>query len=199
MTNEITDRQQQVLDFVQWFVQQRGMPPTVREIAKGLPTSRSNAHYILHRLAEKGILKPFEHRSRGIELAGMRPTVRVPILGRVAAGKPDMAEERREATVPVDAALLKGRKGYALRVVGDSMIGEHIREGDLLIVREQPTAKDGDIVIALLDGENTVKKLRRRGRRVELLPANRRYKPITVRTNQELRIQGKVVQVQRTL
>lgn len=203
---ELSRRQRDVLDFIIAAVQQRGMPPTYREIGDALGISSTNgvADHV-KALVRKGYLrKAGGGAARGIQLTEKaRPvergdTVSVPVIGMVAAGIPILAEENYERSLHLDASLLTGGDSvYALTVRGDSMIEEGIMEGDLVIVRSQATARNGDIVVALVDDEATVKFFFREGDRIRLQPAHPTMDPIYVDARNQTAVQGIVVGVFR--
>lgn len=187
----LTARQRQLLEYIEAHLAENGYPPTLREMAAELGVSSPNGvNDHLKALERKGyIARSAGPKSRAITLIrplpaparGRQPadTVAVPLLGRVAAGMPVLSEENFEGTLAFDPALLpRSGRVFALRVTGDSMVGRGIREGDILLVRAQQTAHSGDVVVALVDGEATVKTLRRRGGAVVLDPANPAYQPI---------------------
>ena len=186
------------------FVRDRllaGDPPTVREVqeAFGFRTPHT-ARYHLEKLVAERRLSAARGRARGYRLpiggGPASPAGRVPLLGRVRAGRPTEAAEVFEGHVPAPAG--RSEEGlFALRVQGRSMVGAGILPGDLVIVRRQPTADSGALVVALVDGEATVKRLRRRGGRVELHPENPEFAPI--RAGRETTLLGKVVEVRRTV
>lgn len=203
---ELSRRQRDVLDFIIAAVQQRGMPPTYREIGDALGISSTNgvADHV-KALVRKGYLrKAGGGAARGIQLTEKaRPvergdTVSVPVIGTVAAGQPILAEENYEKSLHLDASLLAGGDSvYALTVRGDSMIEEGILSGDLVIVRSQATARNGDIVVALVDDEATVKFFFREGDRIRLQPAHPTMDPIYVDARNQTAVQGIVVGVFR--
>ena len=199
----ITKRQQAILDFIVETHRDRGYPPTVREIGEAVGLlSPSSVHAQLATLAERGYLKKDATRPRAIVVSSdHRPADvdlrAVPILGAIAAGSPILAEENIEDSLALPAELVGNGTLFALKVKGDSMIEAGILDGDTVIVRQQATADDGDIVAALIDGEEaTVKTLRRKGGRVSLDPANPAYAPIEA---DDVRVLGKVVTVLRRL
>jgi repressor LexA len=176
------------------------VPPTVREIGGRFHVTPRAAFDHLRALERKGYLRrrSTEGRSsRALTLAVPRSTAReVPILGRIAAGTPLLAEENREGALPLDPAWIGGRGDdvFGLRVRGESMINAHIVEGDLVLVRRQDHAQSGDIVVALVDGEATVKRFGRDGRAVLLRPEHPTMAPIVIREGEkDVRILGKVV------
>ncbi len=184
------------------FVRERilaGRPPTVREVQEAFgfrAVQTARAH--LERLVAEGRLVVERGRARGYRLPGHPgTTVLVPLLGRVPAGSPDTAVEEVEGYLPVEMRG-SGRELFALRVRGESMIGAGILPGDLVIVRRQASARDGDIVVARVGNEATVKRLRLRHGRVELMPENPAYAPIVPEAD-EVEVLGKVIEVRRRL
>lgn len=179
---ELTPRQQEVLRFIQDFVQEHGLPPTRSEIARALGFRSANAaEDHLRALERKGVIGLRAGASRGIRvLEGGSAGGALPVVGRVAAGSPVLAQEHIEDHYRVDPRLFRPRADYLLRVRGTSMQDAGILDGDLLAVHRTPEAGDGRIVVARLGDEVTVKRLRRRGRRVWLLPANPEMAPIEV-------------------
>jgi repressor LexA len=206
MDPRLTDRQREVLEFIQAFTEAHGVPPTVREIGGRFHVTPRAAFDHLRALERKGYLRRRNtegRTSRALTLtAASRTTREVPILGRIAAGAPLLAEENREGTLPLDPAWVGGRGDdvFGLRVRGESMINAHIVEGDLVLVRRQDHAQPGDIVVALVDGEATVKRFARDANAVLLRPEHPTMGPIVIREGEkELRILGKVVGLVRGL
>ncbi len=203
----LSERQQQVLDYIRQTVADRGYPPSVREIGEAIGlSSPSTVHSHLSALVEAGAIKRDPTKPRAIMIVDdVRPVTEtplpdrlreVPILGRIAAGTPILAAEHVEdvLTLPVD--LVGNDPVFLLEVKGDSMIGAGIFEGDLVAIRSQKDARDGEIVAALVDGEEaTVKRLRRRGGEVILESENPAYAPMVFTEGVEL--VGKVVSVLR--
>lgn len=199
----LTRRQKAVLDFVAEFIEREGYAPSLQEIARRFRyRSVATAHEHIANLARKGYLRKSPRASRALELvpdglagsdAGPR-SVRLPLLGRVAAGLPIEAVENPETLAVPEELVRAGGRSFVLRIEGDSMIEEHIQDGDFIVVREQASAEDGQMVVALLDGESvTVKKLYRElDGRIRLQPANARMAPIFVRAD-EVKVQGIVV------
>ena len=187
---------QRVYDFVCEYLDLHGYAPSVREICLGVSLkSPSSAFGHLHQLAEEGRIEFNPGQKRSISLPDRaRPSVRVPVVGRVTAGAPILAVEQREGTLPVDADFARGRELFALRVRGDSMQNAAILDGDLVVVERTPEAKNGDIVVALLEEEATVKRFFREADGFRLQPENDAYDPIFTR---ELVILGRVVAVFR--
>src|SRR3954468_21336788 len=188
----LTPRQQRVLTVIKDSIERRGYPPSMREIGErvGLTSSSSVAHQ-LRTLEEKGYLKRDPNRPRALSVStpdeaadetgvnDSRPTpAYVPVVGRIAAGGPILAEERVEEVFPLPKELVGEGTLFLLEVVGDSMIEAAICSGDYVVVRQQPTAENGEIVAALIGGEATVKTLQRRDGQLCLLPHNAAYEPI---------------------
>ena len=197
----VTRRQKEILDFLNGFIKQQGYAPTIEEIAQHFSLrSLATVHKHLSNLQKKGLIKREWNRSRALELVPTEikvEAVELPLLGRVAAGSPIEAIEASE-TIFVPENMVGRRETYVLQVKGDSMIDEQIRDGDYVIVENRRTADDGEMVIALLDGDSvTLKKLYREGGgRVRLQPANDRLEPIFV-DQDRIRIQGVVIGVLR--
>ena len=187
---------QRVYDFVCEYLDLHGYAPSVREICLGVSLkSPSSAFGHLRQLAEEGRIEFNPGQKRSISLPDRaRHSVRVPVVGRVTAGAPILAVEQREGTLPVDADFARGRELFALRVRGDSMQNAAILDGDLVVVERTPEAKNGDIVVALLEEEATVKRFFREADGFRLQPENDAYDPIFTR---ELVILGRVVAVFR--
>jgi repressor LexA len=200
MEPRLTRRQQEVLTFMRTFSQRHGVPPTVREIGERFGVTPRAAFDHLRALERKGYLRrraTTGRTSRALTLAD-RPTAvqEIPILGRIAAGMPLQSEENHEGTLPVAPAWFGGKADeiFSLRVRGESMIGAHIVDGDVVVVRRQEHAQAGDIVVALVDGEATVKRFTQDGPIVVLRPEHPTMPPIVVRPGaQEFRVLGKVV------
>jgi repressor LexA len=197
----LTRRQKEIFDFLDKHISRKGYAPTIEEIGEqfGL-SSLATVHKHLTNLQKKGLVKRDWNRSRGLELVPTQVAVKaveLPLLGRVAAGSPIEAITASE-TIFVPEDMVGRRDTYVLQVKGDSMIDEQIRDGDFVIVENRRTARDGEMVIALLDGESaTLKKLYREGGgMVRLQPANARLKPMYV-DQDRLRVQGVVIGVLR--
>lgn len=214
---ELTDRQKQILEFIVREAESRGFPPTIREIGERMEirsTNGVNDH--LKALERKGYLLRGEQQSRALVptkrarlVLGLgapkrdADLVEIPVLGKVAAGLPLLATENVEDSVKIDSFLLggNGREVFALRVKGESMIEDGIYDGDFIFVKKTPTAMPGEIVVALIEDEATVKRYYPEGDRIRLQPANATMQPIYVR-KQEFRstmILGKVVGVYRKM
>ena len=197
--DHLTKRQGELLFLLRKFVRERGYPPTVREMVS-LTGRKSTAgvQKLLDALVRKGYIKKTPGRSRGIVLLGGVQSVWVPLVGCVVAGAPVLSEENIEGYCALDGSVVP-ESAFLLRVQGDSMIGDHIQDGDLILVRPQPRAEDGAIVVAMVDGETTVKRLRRRGDGIQLIPSHPAMEPLLIREDVQLRIIGKVVAVLRFL
>ena len=196
----LTKRQREILDYLNEFIQQHGYAPSLEEIGKRFSlSSLATVHKHLTNLQQKGFIKRAWNRSRSVELLPTRTTARaveLPLLGVVAAGAPIEAIVGNE-TIEVPESLVGKRDTYVLRVRGDSMIDEQIRDGDLVIVEDRRTADNGETVVALLSGtEVTLKKLYREHGHVRLQPANPAIKPIIVPPEQ-VQVQGVVIGVMR--
>lgn len=200
--DELTQRQQRIVDFIQETVKERGYPPTVREIGEAVGlTSSSSVHSQLDNLERKGYLHRDPTKPRAMALSAEAPSsVAVPLVGSIAAGSPTLAVEDIEEMIAVPEGFADDREHFALHVSGDSMIGAGIMDGDIVVVRKQSQASDGDIVAALIPGpaddEATVKRLRRKDGRVMLVPENPALEPFEMTDG---RILGKVTAVLRKL
>ena len=210
----LTDRQQEIWGFLVEYVDRHGYPPTVREIGEAVGlASPSTVHAHLANLERAGLLKRDPTKPRALELVGHRrsaPSERVepgrgihtlPLLGQVAAGGPLLAEENIEEYVSIPEPLARGGEEFLLRVKGDSMVNAGILDGDLLVVRRQQDARDGEIVVALAGedesaDEATVKTFYREDGRIRLQPENDALEPIYA---SHVRVLGRVVGVLRTL
>jgi len=221
---ELTTRQKEVFNFVRTFIKERGYPPSVREIGQQFNIYPRAVFDHLKALERKGYLKRKGFVSRGIEVlvahstdfegrlpAGRpesldlnlfgkegKPTIRtVPVLGRVAAGRPVLAVEHVEGTLPLPAEWAKGKEVFLLKVRGDSM-SPFILPDDYVVVRSQASAENGDVVVTLIGDEATVKRFFKKGRKIELRPDNERWEAIQIEEGSgEARILGKVTGVFR--
>jgi len=198
-------RQKQILEFIRQYIDKYSYSPTLGEIAEAIGVSSlATVHEHLGALTKKGVIKRFDGAVRGIELLDIKISnvlqgIELPILGFIAAGQPIMTYTDPDATVKVAPAMLSGKKrSYVLQVKGDSMIEEGILDGDHVIIEEQNDARDGDIVVALLDnGLATLKRFFRELDRIRLEPANSSMQPIYVTDPDSIKIQGKCVGVIR--
>jgi len=207
MAKQLTKRQSTVLDTIRSMIRQRGYPPTIRELGKqlGIKSLRGVTTH-LDAIAKKGFLKR-ESRARSISLmdlmAPFEQALRVPIVGRIRAGEPVLAQEQVEGHVVVDGGWLGASQAheapphFALKVRGDSMINAGIIEGDYVIVRQQPSAENGDIVVALLGEDATVKRFVKTADSIRLQPEHPTMEPILITADSPLSILGKVVAVFR--
>ena len=194
---ELTEKQKRILEFIENMVVERGSAPTIREIGKKFGISSTNGvRTHLTALIKKGYVKKADFISRGLELTRRVGNAigRVPLVGAVPAGRPIDAIENIEGEIGLDLTFLPKGDSFGLRVTGDSMIGAGINDGDVVIVKKQQEAQAGEIVVAIIDGEATVKRYFPEGRRIRLQPENASYEPIMVtKRSGEFRIAGKVV------
>ncbi|MBI2370974.1 MAG: transcriptional repressor LexA [Deltaproteobacteria bacterium] len=207
MAKELTARQQEVLEFIKEFIRSQGYPPTVREIGGHFGLVPRGVFDHLKALERKGFVRRRSSASRSLEVRefverGTGGPVRdVPIVGRVAAGTPILAVENLEGSVPLAREWCGEGEIFFLKVQGDSMIGAHIMDGDYALVRRQGSAESGDIVVALLEDEATVKRLVRTRDAIVLQPENPSVPPVTIRGGEARRFEivGKVIGVFRRL
>lgn len=204
-TREITARQTQILDFIRSEIHRRGFPPSVREIGEAVGlSSSSTVHSHLAALEAKGFIRRDPSKPRALEVLDYRDTERaidygqvhaVPLVGQVAAGSPLLAAENIEATIPLPGEMAD-ESTFILRVRGDSMIDAGILDGDFVVVRQQTHAENGQIIVALIDDDATVKRFYREADRVRLQPENSAMDPIYAT---EVTVLGKVVALFRRL
>lgn len=206
----LTKKQTQVMDFICAEIRSKGYPPSVREIGEGLGlSSPSTVHSHLAGLESRGLIRRDPNKPRALEvldqsLVTLEPDVPVddgkvrflPLVGQVAAGAPILASENIEDSLPLPAQFVGETTSFLLKVKGESMIEAGILPGDLLVVRQQPTADNGDIVVAMIDEEATVKRFFKEADRVRLQPENSSMEPIYVR---DVAIVGKVVALFRAV
>jgi repressor LexA len=210
LERDLTDRQRQVLEFIKSETMRQGFPPTVRDIghAVGLSSS-STVHAHLAALEAKGLIRRDPSKPRALEVVGrdltpsaqVRPlpvsnVVELPVIGSVAAGVPTLAAENIETTIPLPTEVVRDDSTFVLRVKGESMIGAGILDGDYVVVRAQPTAVNGEIVVAQLEDEATVKRFFKEADRIRLQPENPTMEPIYSR---DVTVLGKVVAVFRRM
>jgi repressor LexA len=209
MAETLSGKRREILDFIAQHLRDRGYPPSVREIGEAVGlTSSSTVHAHLSTLQKQGFLRRDPTKPRAIEVRydpgsgaalDRRPVQHVPLVGMVAAGTDVLAQENVEELVPVSEDLTGPGQLFMLRVRGDSMIEAGILGGDYVVVRQQPEANKGDVVVAGIPGEEaTVKKFGRKGNKIVLTPANPRYQPMELAAS-EVTIYGKVVTVLRRL
>ena len=198
----MNDRARDILAFIQRFTRDKGFPPTIREIGEAFEISSTNGvRYYLQILEREGVLKRRSKLSRGMETSASvpRPLLGIPILGRVAAGQPILADESFEGRLEPGEMFGDPSGLFALRVRGDSMIDAGIFENDYVVVRQQPQARAGEIVVALIEDEATVKYYQPRKDKIELVAANPKYSPIVVNKESGFRVLGVVRGVMRTV
>ena len=201
--NELSSRQKLILDVIKESIETNGYPPSMREIgeAAGLASSAS-VSYQIDALVEKGYIRKDATKGRAFEIVenedDITPerTVNIPLVGRIAAGGPILAEQHIEEVYPLPESLVGSGELFLLKVVGDSMIDLAICDGDFVVIRSQKTAEKGEIVAAMIDGEATVKTFSKKDGHFWLLPANDNYSPIPA-DNAE--ILGKVTAVLRSV
>ena len=199
---EITDPQRRTLKDIRRFLHQRGFPPTIKELADILGISHASAHDQVNQLVRKGFLRREPRKARGLavicepesETSTLLP---VPIVGQVAAGQPIFAEENIIGEILVKDRIAQSGRCFALEIAGDSMVDAGINDQDFVVVRQQPVAESGDIVVALLGDEATVKRLYIRDEIIELRPENPEHQPIPIGPDDGFCILGKVVAVRR--
>jgi repressor LexA len=197
----LNERARELSRYIYRFAREHGYPPTIREMGTAFGiTSTNGVRYYLNLLEREGHIRRSGKISRGIELLLEDAAPRgIPILGRVAAGQPVLAEESFEGALELDGMFGDPAGLFALRVRGDSMIDAGIHEGDYVVVRQQERAGAGEIVVGLLGDEATVKYYQPRAGRIELVAANEKYEPIVVGPDMEFRILGVVRGVLRTM
>jgi repressor LexA len=205
MDLELTPNQRKVLDFLKSYVKKQGFPPTLREVAShfGLKGPRA-PQKTLAILERKGYLRKVPGGSRAIEIQGVLPalgrTLSLPIIGRVKAGEPLLAVENIEGHLNLDRSLVSSEDVFLLRVQGDSMIEAHIQDGDFALIKPQRDAENGEIVVALIEDEATIKRIFKKRDLIRLEPANPRMEPIVVKKGEKkVTIVGKVVGIFRKL
>jgi len=186
------------------FLHQRGFPPTIKELADILGISHASAHDQVNQLVRKGFLRREPRKARGLavicepedETSNLLP---VPIVGQVAAGQPILAEENIIGEILVEDRIAQSGRCFALEIAGDSMVDAGINDQDFVVVRQQPVAESGDIVVALLGDEATVKRLYIRDEKIELRPENLKHQPIPIGPDDGFCILGKVIGVRRPI
>ena len=215
MKTKLTERQEEILTFIKQFREENGYPPTLREIGKKFGISSTfGVKRHLDALVKKGYLNIESNASRGISFSKDENTTRtnifnlekeigfqkVPVVGRVAAGTPILAEENIEGSVILDSSFIKrSEDSFALKVKGDSMINVGIYEGDLVIVSSKRDIHNGDTVVAMLNDEATVKTYENKNDKIKLIPQNEKYKPIEIAGTDDFKLIGKVIGVVRWL
>lgn len=203
MKNELTDRQQEILTFLEQFQNESGYPPTLRQIGAHFGISSTfGVKRHLEALVKKGYISVENNASRGISLKRQDDAsdiyVKIPVIGRVAAGSPITAIENREGELLIgSASFRKAGESFALKVKGDSMIEAGILDGDMVIVSPTAEVSNNEIVVAMIDGDATVKTFYKKDNCIILKPENSKYQPIIVDETKDFKIVGKVVGVQR--
>jgi repressor LexA len=203
MLPQLTTKQRTIYEFLSTTIREKGYAPSIPEIGQRFKiTSTRGVFDHLQALERKGYIKRVGKRAIEIVSQSGRSALpeakEIPILGRVRAGAPILAEENIDGFLPVASELARGNETFALKVQGDSMIEDSIMDGDLVIIRQQHTVENGDIVCALIGNEATLKRFYRKGNEVSLTPANKNYDPIVV-SKGEFRILGKATGVIRKL
>lgn len=200
---EITEHQRRTLQTIRKHIDDQGIAPTVAELSDAHGVTRSTIQDQIDQLVRKGYLSRQNNKARSIliqkdPMGEPNALVSLPLVGTVAAGLPLLAQENIVTHVLIDPSLIRSGQHFALQVKGSSMTGAGINEGDLLIIRRQALAETGDIVVALLGDEGTVKRLWMREGRIELRPENPEFTPIVIHPDDDFRLIGKVVSVSRT-
>jgi site-specific DNA-methyltransferase (adenine-specific) len=195
----LTKRQKQVLDFISLYHKKNGYAPSLEEIRKKLKlASVSTAHFHVKKLQDLGFIGKQDNRPRSIDIYENEKMVNIPLLGLIAAGQPIEAIQNKETIAVPKSKMPHTGEFYALQVVGDSMIDENINDGDLILVRQQDTAENGQKIVALIDNyEATLKKIYKEKNHIRLQPANKTIEPIIIKGEKKLTIQGIVVDVIR--
>jgi len=203
MESELSRRQKELLDFLKDFLKEKGFPPTLREMAAHFELKGPRGpQKVLNILERKGYIRKKTGESRAIEILGFssKNIVSIPILGRVRAGEPILAIENIEGYINLDHSLASGENVFLLRVQGDSMIDAHIQDGDFALVKPQSNAENGEIVVALIEDEATIKRIFLKRDLICLEPANPNMEPIVVKKGEKkVSIVGKVVGIFRKL
>lgn len=199
--SELTSSQRQTLQVLQRLIARHGKPPTIKELAAARDVSVGAIQDQIAQLERKGYVQRDPRKARNLTvLRGpaeeITELIEIPILGTVAAGSPIWATENILGQITVEASSARGRC-FALQIQGDSMIKANMHDGDLIIVKQQPVAENGEIVVALLSGEATVKRLSITDEAIRLLPENPKYRPLTINPDEDFRIVGKVIGVRR--
>jgi repressor LexA len=197
---QITDVQRNALKEVRDYIAARKYPPTMSELGDLLGVTAASAHQLIKQLENKGYVSREPRKARSLKVVRdlqeqLEKLIPVPLIGVVQAGPAMLAEENCLGEVLVDHRIVGSGRCFALRVSGDSMVNAGIRDGDVVICRQQPVAESGEIVVALLDDESTVKRLVIRSDHIELQPENKRFKPIPVKPDIDFRIIGKVLAI----
>lgn len=197
--NTLTSKQREIYDFIREKIEERGYGPTVREIGTHFDIKSPNGVMChLKALEKKGIIERQGFSARAIKILGYKPgNASLPMLGVVAAGTPTQAAEQAESLDLGD--LFAGSNRFALKVKGQSMLDDHIKDGDFVVIQKQETARNGERVVAMVDGEVTLKKFYKERNRIRLEPANGTFSPIFVDPEEDVRVLGTLVGVVRKL
>jgi repressor LexA len=196
----LTDKQQCIFDFIKETIEESGYPPTVREIGDRFGITAKGAYDHLKAIEKKGYIRCSTNKSRAIEILSEKVSKSssdvqsIPLVGRIAAGTPILAQENIEDYIRLPKAMVPSGELFALQVKGDSMIEKGINDGDIAIIKKQNSAYSGDIVAALIEDEATLKTFKIIDKKIHLLPANSKYKPIILN---EVTILGKLVSLLR--
>jgi len=193
----ITKKQKEVFDFIKTFSKNNGYAPSLEEIQRKFKfASVSTAHFHVAKLKKAGYLEKLENKARAISVPEKEQLVRIPLMGVIAAGEPIEAIRQNEFIAVAKTKLPKNGDFYALRVSGNSMIDENIKDGDIVLVKQQEVAENGQRVVALIDNyEATLKKFFKERNQIRLQPANSAYEPIIIRKDRDVKIQGVVIDV----
>lgn len=197
------DKKRRIYEFIKGEIESKGLPPTIREIGMRFGISSTNGvRYFLKKLEEEGLISRARWKARGIKIVKSYSEGQlrvIPILGRIPAGEPIISDENIEDNIVIDGKLIKGKEVFALRVKGDSMIGAGINDGDIAVVKKDPYPNDGEIVVAMIDGEVTLKRFLRKNGKPILKPENPDYPVIDLTTfpGEDVRIIGKVITIIR--
>ncbi len=200
--SDLTPVQLKIYRAIKRFMEEHGYPPTVGELSESQSRTKASIHAVLNSLIQKGFIRRTVGKARSLEIirlpqATVIGVIAIPRMGSVPAGTPMTAEEHRAGEVFVEASLVGKDTCFALEVTGDSMLGADILDGDTLVVRKQPLAESGEIVVAYIDGEVTVKRLSMMAGVIRLLPENKKFQPIEVGNASDFRILGKVIATRR--
>ncbi|HUU50407.1 MAG TPA: transcriptional repressor LexA [Nitrospinota bacterium] len=197
MKEELTSKQEKILSFITHHIEDKGYPPTFREIGQFFGMASTNAvKKFINILEEKGYIRRSAKSARALEVIDhtrRQKGIWVPIVGRITAGEPILAVENIEERLLLDPSLAKRENTFLLRVYGDSMIEAGIHDQDLALIKPQKTAENGEIVAVLVDDEATIKRFYRKKERIVLKPANPKYEPIVIKRDAEVKIIGKVI------
>ena len=199
MSNTLTPKQKQILEYIKKYLKKYAYSPSLEEIAKRFKLAKSTVHQHVKSLKEKKYLNKIDYHARAIEISKKENLVRIPLLGSIAAGQPLTLFDAPKETIAVPKSKLPGASEiYALRVIGNSMVDENINDGDIVLVKHQATSENGQKVVALIDNQNaTLKKFYKEQEHIRLQPANKTMEPIIIRKDRDFAIQGIVIDVIR--